>query len=39
VRALGETDETLPLRRRCARIMAQPLDFAATNRSWNSAAN
>ena len=28
VRALGETDEALPLRRRCARIMAQPLDFA-----------
>ena len=28
VRALGETDETLPLRRRYARIMAQPRDFA-----------
>lgn len=28
VRALGETDETLPLHRRYARIMAQPLDFA-----------
>ncbi len=28
VRALGETDETVPLSRRSARIMAQPLDFA-----------
>jgi hypothetical protein len=28
VRELGETDETLPLSRRYARIMAQPIDFA-----------
>ncbi len=28
VRQLGETDETLPLSRRYARIMAQPIDFA-----------
>ena len=27
-RQLGETDETLPLNRRYARIMAQPIDFA-----------
>lgn len=27
VRELGETDETLPLSRRYARIMAQPIDF------------
>lgn len=28
VRELGEVDETLPLSRRYARIMAQPIDFA-----------
>ena len=28
VRALGETDESQPLNRRYARIMAQPIDFA-----------
>lgn len=28
VRELGETDEALPLSRRYARIMAQPIDFA-----------
>ena len=27
VRQLGEQDETMPLSRRCSRIMAQPLDF------------
>jgi uncharacterized protein len=27
--ALGETDETLPLSRRCAKIIAQPIDLTA----------
>ncbi len=32
VRELGETDETLPLSGRYARIMAQPIDFAGDTR-------
>jgi len=32
VRTLGETDETVPLSRRVARVLAQPLDFARDDR-------